>query len=66
MNKISTLIIRKLEGVITPPELAELEQFAAQSEKNRQLVATLTNHETLLNELKESYQWLEDEDVGTA
>ena len=63
MNKISTLIIRKLQGVITPPELAELEQFAAQSEENRQLVATLTNHETLLTELKESYQWFGEEDL---
>jgi len=57
MNRISTLIIKKLQGEISPHELEELDRFAAASEENRLLVARLTNYQTLLDDVKESYEW---------
>src|ERR1044072_9700431 len=62
-NKISILIIKKHQGTISAQELEELEYYASQSDENRKLIEKLTNPESLLDNLKDSYRWYYPDDL---
>lgn len=61
MSTISTLIIKKLEGVITPEEQMELDAYAAQSEDNKRLVENYSNREHVAEENRLSDEWRTEE-----
>ena len=60
-TRISTLIINKLEGVITPDEQMELDAYAAQSEDNKRLVEQYSNREHVAEENRLSNEWRTEE-----
>jgi transmembrane sensor len=63
-KRISTLIIKRLQRTITAQEQEELDQYAAISEEYRRLVSELTDAETLMKKVKDSYKWLREEDLA--
>ncbi len=62
MAKISALIIKQLFKIITPEERKELDNYAAESEENRQMVEKYTDGKKVLEEIKLSEQFLNEED----
>ncbi len=47
MNRISQLIFRRITGVITPDELAELERWESLSPENREFAQKVADHDEL-------------------
>ena len=59
---ISTLIIKQLSGEITPDERTEIQNYAAESEENRQMVENYTNKKRLLEEVKLRDEWRNEDE----
>lgn len=56
VKRIASLIIKQWRGELTIEETIELDQWAAQSEANRELLQVLTHDETLRHELITYYE----------
>lgn len=56
IQRIAALIVRRLQGDLTPAEESELQEWIQGSDENRELFARLTNDQTLQQELIEFYE----------